>query len=177
MTSTIKKFNKQGMLIKKSGGKGKGPGEFTAIRYISSYDKLVYITDQNVMGLQLFDTNLNYIRTIDCYRTPNDFQIITPNQIIISFLGIAEPSKLLVIDQVGKETNNIPYSESNDEFMMDVISFKSDKDFNIYLAFKFKDIIKKIDLTGREIWKKSFFSKIKIKKTKKKFLDSNYQNN
>jgi hypothetical protein len=49
-------------LIKKTGRKGQGPGQFLAPRYLGISGELIYVTDQFKPGIQVFDKNLSYSR-------------------------------------------------------------------------------------------------------------------
>ena len=55
MDYSIKKFDTSGNLIKKTGRKGQGPGEFLSPRSLDLSDRSLYILDQNIPGINVFD--------------------------------------------------------------------------------------------------------------------------
>jgi len=160
MDYSIKKFDKSGKLLQKTGRRGRGPGEFTAIRLISFKDGLIYVTDQYKPGIQVFDKNLNYKRNINYYKPIVDIKVVSPNKIVIAGGSMQKGKYIDVIDSSGHELYSIPYchSKNKEGFLLDAIHFKIDNNDNIYIAYIFKDIIEKVNKNGAKLlWTKSLF--------------------
>lgn len=69
----LKKFSFEGHLIDSTGRKGKGPGEFQdEITFIESNDKYVYSYANKFQIMQVFDKDLNYLKTINLKRHLSD---------------------------------------------------------------------------------------------------------
>ena len=83
---SIKKFNKNGKLLKKSGRKGQGPGEFLKPINIYNYKNNIYVLDLYVRGVQVFDTSLVYKNSMftDLNIPINDFSIINSDRFIFN---------------------------------------------------------------------------------------------
>ena len=60
----LMKFTSRGELIKCTGEKGKKEGEFDVPRGLTLYDNEVYVCDRNNHRIQIFDLNLNFVRSI-----------------------------------------------------------------------------------------------------------------
>lgn len=153
MDYSIKKFDTHGHLIKKTGRKGRGFGEFMAIRLVSFYDNLIYVTDQGNPGIHVFDRDLNYKYHINYSLPIVDLKILAHNQIVISSALMQNRGQLVVVDSLGKKQYEIPYSRDEKKAMMNAVCFEFDKNHNIYLNFMFEDVIKKVDREGEELWK------------------------
>ena len=60
----LQKFTSRGELIKCTGEKGKKEGEFDDPRGLTLYDNEVYVCDSDNNRIQIFDLDLNFIRSI-----------------------------------------------------------------------------------------------------------------
>ena len=60
----LQKFTSRGELIKFTGKKGKKKGEFDYPRGLTLYDNEVYVCDHNNHRIQIFDLDLNFVRSI-----------------------------------------------------------------------------------------------------------------
>ena len=60
----LQKFTSRGELIKCTGEKGKKEGEFDDSRGLTLYDNEVYVCDCNSHRIQIFDLDLNFVRSI-----------------------------------------------------------------------------------------------------------------
>lgn len=170
MDYSIKKFNKFGKLVLKKGRKGRGPGEFLAIRLIAIYDSLLFVTDQYIPGIQVFDTQLNYKTNINFSRPILDFQPISSNLLLLNPLSKENSGKLITIDRQKGIKAAIPFSDDTQSMMMENVKFKYVNNNCIYIAYMWQDLIKKIDINSNILWSKSLFKGIKSKTKKiKKF--------
>ena len=58
----VLKFNLTGELLKRAGSRGMKPGHFTGISGLCCEVGLVYICDVSIQLIQIFDSELNYIK-------------------------------------------------------------------------------------------------------------------
>lgn len=158
---SVKKYNSEGKFLKKAGRKGQGPGEFLTPGPIDFHDGFLYIGQIQHPGIQIFDTDLNYIKSIPINQPLISFQAVGNDQIAGSiFLG----NKIQLYDFDGKEAMAIPYVQ-NEDFMLNAVEFRMFNN-NLYVCFQWKDIICKFSFTGKKIWERNIL-KVKKIKTKK----------
>ena len=60
----LQKFTSSGELIKCVGQEGRKEGEFDAPREVTLYNNQVYVCDRNNHRIQVFDLDLNFVRSI-----------------------------------------------------------------------------------------------------------------
>jgi len=164
---SIKKFNSEGVLIKKAGGKGQGPGEFLAPRLIFYKEGMLYITDERKRGIEVFDEELNYKFHIPINLPIFNLNILSNGNLVVSVfpLNKNDYGKLLIYDLKGTLKDRVKYCESSNP-ILDTVKFEIDKKFNFYIIYTWKDKIEKINRKGEKLWSRSLFGKksIKIKK-------------
>lgn len=158
---SIKKFDKKGNFVKKTGRKGQGPGEFITPGIIRFKDGNLFVGQIQHTGIQVFDADLNYIKSIPLEVIPSSFRIVGENKISISQLGSNE---IQFYDFKGKKIGSFQYIKDK-SFMINTVDFVN-KGENYYLCFKWKNIISKHSNSGRKIWEHSIFKMDKIQ-TKK----------
>jgi len=171
MDYSIKKFNDKGLLAEKAGRKGQGPGEFLAIRLIKYFKGLLYVTDQNIPGIQVFDEDLNYKKRIPFNLHIWDLKIHSENKIFISTPLIANPEKIITIDSEGNSEVDLKHFNGKQDYWTNFRKFEMDNQGNLYVVFTFEDRIEKFDKNFKKIWSKSLLGKRKAtrRKTKIKF--------
>ena len=59
----MQKFNRYGQLVKSIGKWGRSPGEFDYPRGVRYYNHQVYVCDSDNARVQVFDSNLNFVRS------------------------------------------------------------------------------------------------------------------
>lgn len=155
MDYSIKKFNEEGILIKKTGRKGQGPGEFQAVRLIKYFNGLLYVTDQNLRGIQVFDDNLNYKKHIPFNLQIWDLNIVSENKIFISTPFIANPEKIMAVDFEEKAEVDKSYFNGKQDYWMNFRKFEVDEQGDFYVVFAFEDRIEKFNQNLKKIWSKS----------------------
>jgi len=159
--NSVKKFGPEGKFIKKTGRKGQGPGEFLTPGPIQFYNGFLYIGQIQHPGIQVFDTELNYLKSIPLKQPLINFQVIENERIAGSmFMG----NEIYMYNFKGKKINSISYIQNND-FMLNAVEFIVGHE-SLYVCFQWKDIICKFSLTGKKIWERNLF-KVKKVKTKK----------
>jgi len=166
MDYSIKKFNDRGLLIKKAGRKGQGPGEFLAVRLVKYFNGLLFVTDQNRPGIQVFDEDLNYRKHIPLKMQIWDLNILSKNKIFISTPFIAKPEKIIAIDFEGNSKVDMSYFQGKQDYWMNFRKFEIDNLGNLYVVFAFEDRIEKFDRNLKRIWSKSLLGKKKARRKK-----------
>jgi len=161
---SIKKYDGEGEFIKKTGGRGKGPGEFTAIRQISVQGDNVYVTDQMNSGIQIFNRDLTFKRRIDYNLPIVELKAVNRNTLMITAMNSSGIGSVLVLDSLGKQIKSIPYMSNTKNSVTDLISFECDRDGNMIIAHKFKDLILKLNKDGEETWRKELLGGIQSKR-------------
>jgi len=169
MDYSLKKFDSNGNLLKKTGRKGQGPGEFMAPRLLDSSDNFLYVTDQHKLGVQVFDRELNFKRHIPIKKPIADLKILSDSQIAVATMFMETTASILIYNASGELTGEFRYSEKKSPLMMDMVSFDFDKDGNLYLAYTFQDRVEKFDRKGKKLWSKRLLGIKKIEKKKISF--------
>jgi hypothetical protein len=166
MDYSVKKFSPEGNLIQKTGRRGQGPGEFLAPRLLGCSDERIYVTDQNILGLQVFDRNLKYISRIPCRKPAGDLKVFPDGRFAFSDISINKPGKVILFDNIGHILKQYLYSQKKGPVMMDWVSFEIDSGGNLYLAYSFQDKIERFDGNGHRLWSKSLVGLKDVKRQK-----------
>lgn len=169
MDYALKKFGPLGNLIKRTGNKGQGPGEFLAPRFVDCSKRFFYVTDQYAPGIQVFDRDLNFTRRIFFSFPVADLKVLSDDKIAIATLSASKTGKVIIIDSKGEIIREIVYSDRESSLMMNLVSFDFDNLGNLYLAYTFQDKIEKFNNDGEKVWSRKF---LKIRKVKKKKIAS-----
>ncbi|MGB8952508.1 MAG: 6-bladed beta-propeller [Candidatus Aminicenantales bacterium] len=169
MDYSLKKFSASGKLQKKTGQKGQGPGEFSAPRLLDCSEKWIYVIDQNIPGIQVFDKELHFQRRIPMLLPVIDFKVLSDDRIAVLAFDLRHPSRVLFIDPEGKITSELDYSRAQRKnlfVMADLVSFDVDAEGNVYLAYTYEDRIEKWTEKGRMVWSKKLLGIKKVKSQK-----------
>jgi len=160
---SLKKFNIEGKLVKKSGGRGQGPGEFMAPRLLDSTEKYLYATDQILPGIQVFDKDLNFEARIPIKEPISDMKILGVDRIIVVPFVPKGPNRICIYDGEGMVSEFFTSHPESKGLMMEHFSFDCDDGMNFYLAYTFQDKIEKYSAQGKKIWEKELFGAKKVK--------------
>jgi DNA-binding beta-propeller fold protein YncE len=166
MDYSLKKFSPKGKLLKKTGRKGQGPGEFLAPRYLDSTEKFIYVSDQYNPKIQVFDKNLNYEYSIPISVPVSDFSVLPTGNIAVATLSALKSGRIFIFNSSGKIVHEIQYSDEKSPLLMDMVNFEFDKQNNLYFVYNYKDKIEKIDTDGKKLWSKKLLGVKKVKKEK-----------
>jgi len=166
MDYSLKKFDAQGNLLKKTGRRGQGPGEFLAPRYLDCSEKFLYVTDQYKPGIQVFDKNLNYKQSIPIFMSVSDLKILSDDEIAVAALSMTKTGRIFILNSKGEIKHEFQYSSQKFSFMMDQVEFAFDSHGNLFIAYYFQDKIEKFDPEGKKIWSKKLLGVKKVKKEK-----------
>ena len=101
----LQKFTSSGELIKCVGGEGGKEGEFDDPRGVTLYDNQVYACDRNNYRIQVFDLDLNFVRSIGSrgkgrgeFNAPHDVKFDTAgNMYVVDY----NDSRVQVLDSSG----------------------------------------------------------------------------
>lgn len=166
MDYSLKKFDARGNLIKKAGRRGRGPGEFLAPRLLARAAGHLYVTDQEIFGIQVFDENLVFQQRVPINIPVSDIKIFPDGRIAVSTTSMNQVSVVSIYDEKGRILRTIPYGPKEAELMMDLVSFEFDSLENLYLVFIYQDRVEKYDRQGRQVWSIHLLNKKKVKKKK-----------
>jgi hypothetical protein len=171
MDYSVKLFDRKGNFLKKAGRRGQGPGEFTAIRFLGISGQSLYVTDQNMPGIQLFDKDLNYKRKIPILIPISDIKVISDDKIAVSSLSADEEKKgrIFIYNQEGEVLREIRYLDKKAPLMLDMVCFDFDPQGNLYIAYTFQDKVEKFNEEGKKLWSKRL---VKVKKPETKKIQS-----
>lgn len=173
----LKKFDKNGILIKKTGRNGQGPGEFQFPVLIEYCNDMIYVVDQKRHGIQIFDKDLNY-KTQFAFNLPifdleglDDEHIFVLSQFLDSFppilqLNIININKLTKLDSLKKKPEK-NFWKSNGKFEID-------NHGNIFFVSSFEDFIAKFDKDKKLIWEKTLLGGRTAKQKKTKTVISTF---
>lgn len=169
MDYSLKKFDARGNLLKKAGQKGQGPGEFMAPRYLGISERFLYVTDQFRPEIQVFDKDLNYIRSILILMPVSDLKVLSDNEIAVATFSMTKSGRIFVFNAKGTINRELLYSDKKLPLMMDLVSFDFDSQDNLYIAYSYQDKIEKFNPEGKKIWSRKL---LKIKRIKKEKIAS-----
>ncbi len=166
MDYSLKKFDDQGNLIKKTGRKGQGPGEFLAPRYLGISNEFLYVTDQFKSEIQVFDKNLNYSRSLPISMPVSDLKVLSDDKIAVTTISMAKTGRIFIFNSKGKIKRELLYSDKKSPLMMDNVNFDFDSQGNLYVVYNYQDKVEKFDPEGRKIWTKKLLNIKKLKREK-----------
>jgi len=152
MDCTLKKFDSKGRLLGEAGRKGQGPGEFLAPRFVDCSGTLLYVIDQYIPGIHVFDKQLNFLRRIPLKIPVSGLRVLSDICFAVTTLSVEKTGKLFFYDEKGELIREFNYLEEKVPFMMDMVSFGFNSDGDVYIAYNFQDRIEKLDKAGKKIW-------------------------
>lgn len=155
MDYSLKKFTSSGQLLCKAGRRGQGPGEFLAPRLLGCSDKRVYVTDQSILGIHVYDRDLKYLDRIPFRYPVGDLKVFSDSLYAIAAYTIGQSGKVVLFDEKGNVLKEYLYSDEKGPVMMNWVSFEIDSHCNLYIAYSFQDKLEKFDPAGNKIWSKS----------------------
>lgn len=166
--NSIKKYNKNGELIKESVQKGEESEEFRGPSLIKYYNGKLYVSEVYKPGIQVLDRNLEFEFKIPIRFTMTDLNIISRDQIAVSALIYDWfegnfVSCIYIYDSKGEEKEKIIYSRDRNFTMMNMINFVVDRRYNFFIAYTWKDKIGRYNKDGKLLWTKSLLDNKKVK--------------
>jgi len=168
---SVKKFDDIGNFIKKVGRRGQGPGEFTTPATIRFHDGYLFVSEQQMPGIQVFDKDLNFKYRIPFSIPISDFHVFNENKILlISPMN----NSYCYIDKKGNILKTISFQNktSKNMFMM-IKKIAVDNGSNKYFLSQFKGELEKYDINDKHIWTVNLQNNPREIKFKKSFQGMN----
>ncbi|HEX9901268.1 MAG TPA: 6-bladed beta-propeller [Acidobacteriota bacterium] len=169
---SLMKFDSLGRLVKKTGRRGRGPGEFLAPREVDVSGQSVYVVDAKIQAIQVFDKDLNYQRRIplsyavmEVQGLPNDLLAVPGIPLIQS-----EAGKIIILDQTGRHLRSVAFHPPEKNAALSMCHFVFAPGGEMYAALSWLDRIVKVDVQGKTVWTKSLFDPARVKAEYKTFL-------
>jgi len=153
MDYSVKKYSFEGKFIKKTGRRGRGPGEFYSPGLITYAKNKIYVTQQMFPWIQVFDKDLKYKYTIKIKIPIMDIRVSKNGEIFMLSTGISG-NNILKIEDFNK--GNLKLSISDNKMKgswLDIGKFAIDNKNNIIKVFSGKNKIIKYDKYGKILWK------------------------
>lgn len=148
-------FNSNLEFINKFLNKGKGPGEIGSYGqnrafYVDIKKDKIFILDEILNKLNIYDKNLNFIDEIKFNFRANRFHFLNDDEILVSKLPLKDDNFLLKYNINKKKYENLNLSiEKKKNMIKNVfasrISFATDSN-NLYIGYQFKNKISKYSL-------------------------------
>lgn len=150
MDCSLKKFDSRGNFIKKAGRKGQGPGEFTTPAVIRYYGGRLYVSEQQMFGIQIFDRELNFIKKIPFNIPIVDFIVFNENKIL---LLSSMSDGYCYVDAKGTIDKKMVFRQDFSKNMFMRMKMAAvDNDNNKYLLSVFQGMLEKYDKNDKHLW-------------------------
>jgi hypothetical protein len=169
MDYALKKFDPEGNMLKTTGGRGQGPGEFSAPRLLDCSEEYVFVSEQYQPVIKVFDTDLVHRFNIPLRAPVGDMKVLGDDLVAVMVLTPQRSSTILFCDQKGRIVDELNYAGNSSGILMDMVSFDLDSQGNLYLAYNFADRIEKFDKSGNRIWSKKLLG---VKQVERKRISS-----
>ncbi len=169
MDYALKKFDPAGNLVKRAGGKGQGPGEFSAPRLLDRSDKYLFVSEQYMPVIKVFDRDLRYRFDIRLRAPVGDMKVLSDDLVAVAVLKARRTSAVLFCNQKGEVVRELAFSGSGEGLLIDMVSLDLDSQGNVYLAYNFADRIEKYNRSGEKVWLKKLLG---IKDVERKKVSS-----
>ncbi|MCX6561389.1 MAG: hypothetical protein NTZ26_12850 [Candidatus Aminicenantes bacterium] len=152
----LKKFDDRGRLVRRTGRKGQGPGEFQFPVLLALSGDRLFAADQRRLGIQVFDRDLRFLRTIAAGRLVSALAAAGPGRIAYKpFTPPGGSGLWLVVDETGATVSETVYMAKVETYLADSISLAFDGRGSAYTAYLFADLVEKRDERGRLLWSRT----------------------
>jgi hypothetical protein len=169
MDYALKKFDPEGKLLERAGGKGQGPGEFSAPRLLDCSDRFLFVSEQYMPVIKVFDRDLHHRFDIPLRAPVGDMKVLADDLIAVVALTARKTSAVLFYNQKGEIVRKLEFSGSAEGLLMDMVSLDLDSQENLYLAYNFADRIEKYSRSGKRAWSRKLLG---IKHVERKKVSS-----
>jgi hypothetical protein len=152
----LKKFDDRGRLVRRTGRKGQGPGEFEFPVLLALSGDRLFAADQRRLGIQVFDRDLRFLRTIASGRLVSALAATGAGRIAYKpFTAPGGAGLWLIADEAGTTVSETVYMPKIDIYLADSISLAFDGKGSVYTAYQFADRVEKRDAQGRLVWSRT----------------------
>ena len=149
---SIKKFSPDGILLKKAGRKGQGPGEFEKPVGVSVIGDRVYAWDLYARALQAFDLNLVYRETLPMPGTVDGLAGLPGGRIAACVRPSYTSAKVVIFLPDGTPVREFVLSELKDPTVFGTVCFAVDPSGESYFSYLFRDLVEKRNAAGERVW-------------------------
>ncbi|MGD2245687.1 MAG: hypothetical protein PVI11_03980 [Candidatus Aminicenantes bacterium] len=169
----IKKFDKNGELIKGTGLKGRRPVGLQGPSLIKYHNKKVYVSEVSSPGILVYSQDLEYEREIPIPFTVTDMHVISEVQMAVTALKREyEEGRAIyciyIYDIETEETENIIYARGRSLSMMNMVNFVVDRRGEFVVAYNWEDKIEKLDSEGEILWTQSLLDNRRVRMREEK---------
>lgn len=152
----LKKFDESGRLVRRTGRKGQGPGEFQFPFLLALSGGRLYAADQRRLGIQVFDRDLLFLRTIAAGSFVSSLAAAGGGRVAYKpFATPGEPALWRILDEEGSVLAETVFMPKVDVFLGDSITLAFDGKGNVYTAYLFRDRLEKRGPRGKLLWRRS----------------------
>jgi hypothetical protein len=169
MDYALKKFDSKGNLLKRVGEKGQGPGEFSAPRLLDCSDGYLFVSEQYMPVVKVFDRDLRHRFDIPLRAPVGDMKVLADDLLAVVALTARRTSAVLICNQKGEVVRELEFSGGAEGLLMDMVSLELDSQGSLYLAFNFADRIEKYNRSGKKVWSRKLLG---VKDVKRKKISS-----
>lgn len=150
----IKKFNRDGELVLKNGGKGNGPGEFQeGVTFLRIANDKVFTFSTTKNSIKQFSTDLSHEQTIDFEKHISDV-IDFEDYIIVDFFDHRYNTTLSILDNDLVLQDTLDYSQNILDAPLYNMSIISPLDSTSIIASSiFRNELQKISMEKGVVWK------------------------
>jgi hypothetical protein len=157
MDFALKKFDARGRPVARTGRKGQGPGEFTAPRLLDCSDRFLFATDQSLLGVLVFDHDLNFLRRIRTPSLVSHLKALDDDRIAVLGPSLEGNAAIQILDGNGAPVGRLDFMERKAGLLQDAVSFVGDGRGGFILAFLFQDRVERWPNASLRAWTRSFF--------------------
>lgn len=166
MDYSLKKFDPEGNLLVRAGGKGQGPGEFSAPRLLDRSDGNLFVSEQYMPVIKVFNRDLLHRFDIPLRAPVGDMKVLDDDLLAVVALTARRTSAVLFYNQRGDVVRELEFSGGEKGLLMDMVSLDLDSRKNLYLAYNFVDRIEKYSRSGNKVWSRKLLGAKDVERKK-----------
>lgn len=150
---SIKKFSREGNLIKQIGGRGEAPGKFkvgpSKLAY-NSLKKLIAVVDHTTPFINLYDEDLNFTDRIIAPFSVTDIDYDDSGKLLVAMPPIKGwPTSILILDQNSETDTTFNPKNLYGHQLLDMFSIRYNPfSKNINILFFYRNLIQSYDYDG-----------------------------
>jgi len=156
---SLKKFGPDGTLLKKAGGRGRGPGEFEKPTGAVVIGDAVYAWDLYARSLQVFDRDLVYQKTLAMPGTVDGLAGLSGGNLAACIRPSYNLAKLVVFSPEGTPAREFTLTDPADPVHSGTVSMAVDPSGEFYFGYLFRDLVEKRKAGGERIWAREVLGK------------------